>query len=55
MTPQAVMFVPFTNKSQLAKEIRKVVDDLRPYTNISLKIVERAGRKIVESLHRSNP
>ena len=54
-TPQAVMYVPYTHGSQLAKEIRKVVEDLKPYTNISLKVVERAGKKIVDQIHRSNP
>ena len=49
------MYVPYTHGSQLLKEIRKVVDDLKPYTNINLKIVERSGRKLVDSLHRSNP
>ena len=54
-TPQAVLYVPHTYGSQLAKEIREVVNDLRPYTNISLKIVERSGRKLVDTLHKSNP
>ena len=55
VTPLAVMYVPFTHGSKLAKEIRKVVEELRPYTQISLKIVKRSGHKIVDSLHRSNP
>ena len=53
--PQAVLFVPYTHDSKLAKIIRGIIQDLKPHTMINLKVVERAGRKIVDSIHRSNP
>ena len=54
-SPQAVLFVPYTNGSGLAKQIREIIQNLKPYTGINHKIVERAGKKIIDSLHRSNP
>ena len=54
-SPQAVLFVPFTNGSGLAKKIRETVQQLKPFTKIHLKVVERAGRKVIDTLHRSNP
>ena len=54
-SPQAVLFVPCTDGSGLAKELREVVHNLKPYTKINLKIVERAGKKLIETLHKSNP
>ena len=53
--PKAVIFVPSTENSQLAKEIRSVITQLKPWTGISLKVVERAGQKLEEILHRSDP
>ena len=41
-SPQAVLFVPYTNGSGLAKKVRDVVQTLKPCTQIDLKIVERA-------------
>ena len=39
----------------MAKEIRNVVLSLRPWTGIGLKVVERAGERLEEVLHKSNP
>ena len=53
--PKAVIFVPFTVDSKLAKEIRNVIQSLKPWTGIELKVVERAGERLEEILHKSNP
>ena len=47
-SPQAVLFVPYTHESKLAKSIRELMQDLKPHTMINLKVVERAGRKLVK-------
>ena len=54
-SPQAVLFLPYTHGSELAKRVREAIQILKPFTKINLKVVERAGRKLVETLHKSNP
>ena len=54
-SPQAVIFVPYTHKSELAKRVREIIQNLKPFTRINLKVVERSGRKVIETMHRSNP
>ena len=54
-SPQAVLFVAHTNGSELAKRIREAIQILKPFSKINLKVVERAGKKIIETLHKSNP
>ena len=41
--PKAVMFVPYTPNSELAKELRKVEDMMKAMSGMRLKIVEKAG------------
>ena len=53
--PKAVLFVQSTPNSELAQEIRKVIQDLKPWTGINIKVVERAGDKLQDLLHKSNP
>ena len=53
--PKTVIFVPSTENSMLAKEIMSVLTQLKPWTGISLKVVERAGEKLEEILHKSDP
>ena len=53
--PKAVLFVQSTPNSELAHDIRKVIQDLKPWTGINIKVVERAGDKLQDLLHRSNP
>ena len=48
--PKAVIFVPFTVDSKLAKEIRNVIQSLKQWTGIELKVVERAGERLEEIL-----
>ena len=53
--PKAVLFVQSTPNSELATLIREVVQKLRPWTGINLKVVERAGNKVQDLIHKSNP
>ena len=54
-TIRAVMFVPFTKNSELAKLLRENEEKLEKMTRTKLKIVERTGIKIVDLVTRSNP
>ena len=49
-----MLFVQHTPDSGLAKMIRKVLNDLKPWTNIGVKVVERAGQRIEDILHKSD-
>ena len=53
--PKSVLFVQHTINSGLAKELRKVVNELKPWTNIGIKVVERSGERIQDILHKSDP
>ena len=53
--PKAVLFVQYTKNGELASDLRKVVQDLRPWTKLNLKIVERSGQKLQDLLCKSNP
>ena len=53
---KTVIFIQHTHESSLAKRIREKLEKLEEAGgNIKIKIVERAGDKIVDLLHRSNP
>ena len=52
---KAVMFVPFTPHSELAKMLRENEEKLVKLTGSKIKIVERTGSKIQDLLTRSNP
>ena len=53
---KTVIFIQHTYESSLAKRIREKLEKLEEAGgNIKIKIVERAGDKIVDLLHRSNP
>ena len=52
---KGVLFVPHTLKSELAKRIRKKLGDLENISCLRIKVVERAGEKVVDVLHKSNP
>ena len=47
--------IPSTPNSELATKIREIVQKLRPWTGINLKVIERAGQKVQDILHKSNP
>ena len=50
-----MMFVPYTPYSELARRMRESEEKMEGLTGYKLKIVERAGMKIVDLLHASNP
>ena len=52
---RAVMFVPNTPYSKLAKELRKLEENLVGVTKNRFKIVERSGVKIQDLITRTNP
>ena len=52
---KAVMFVPYTVGSILAKKMRDAENTLQEMTGYRLKIVERAGTKLVDVLTKADP
>ena len=52
---KAVLFVPYTKGSRLAKELRENEEIMEKLTGYRLKIVERSGMKLENVLHKSNP
>jgi hypothetical protein len=52
---KAVMFVPYTHGSRLAKKLREAEMTLEGMTGYRLKIVERGGRRLEDMLHKSDP
>ena len=51
----AVMFVPYTKESELARQLRQAECELGAQTGVEIKIVERAGVKLVDMLHKADP
>jgi hypothetical protein len=52
---KAVMFVPYTVGSELAKRMRDAEEKLQEMTGYKLKIVERTGTKLVDILQKADP
>ena len=52
---KAVMFVPFTRHSELAKRLKENEERMEKMTGYRMKIVEKGGTKLVDILHKSNP
>ena len=52
---KAVMFVPYTNGSELAKRLRENEENLNKITKNRIKIVERTGTKLQDLLTKSDP
>ena len=52
---RSVMFVPFTWDGILVKRLRQSEEKMSPFTNWRIKFVERAGVKVQDMLHTSNP
>ena len=52
---KAVMFVPYTVGSELARRIRQTESTLQEMTGYRLKIVERSDLKLEDILHKSDP
>ena len=52
---KSVLFVPNTENSVLATDIRETIQSLRPWTLMNIKVVERSGDKLQDLLCKSNP
>ena len=52
---QSVIFIDYTAHSELANRIRTRLRKLEEVGQVKIKIVEKAGDKIVDLLHKSNP
>ena len=52
---KAVIFVPFTVNSQLAKDMREKETMLEKLTGYIMKVVEKTGVKLERLLHKSDP
>ena len=52
---KAVIFVPYTHDSYLAKKLREAELKLEDLTGYRLKVIERAGTKLEHILHKSDP
>ena len=52
---EGVLFVQHTEGSELANNMRKKLKLFEEINSIRLKIVERAGDKIMDLIHKSNP
>ena len=52
---QSVVFIDYTAHSELANRIRTRLRKLEEVGHVKIKIVEKAGDKIVDLLHKSNP
>ena len=53
--PKAVIFVPYTPNSGLAKELREVGESLLNLSGMKIKIVEKAGVQLKNILVKTNP
>ena len=52
---KAVMFVPYTLGSELAKRLRQAEEMIQDMTGYRLKIVESAGLKLQDALTKADP
>ena len=52
---EGVLFLPHTNMSELAKRVRGRLDIFEEFSKLKVKVVERAGEKLVDVIHKSNP
>ena len=52
---RGVLFIPHTQMSELGKRIRGKLKEFENISVLRVKVVERAGEKVVDALHKSNP
>ena len=52
--PKSILFVQHKKDSVLAKEIRRIIQELKPWTRLNIKVVERASEKLEDVVHKSN-
>ena len=55
LDPKAVMFIPYTPNSELAKELRKVEDMMEEMSGKRIKIVEKTRVQLKRILVKTNP
>ena len=51
----SVMFVPYTKGRELARRMRKADEELAKQTGNKIKIVEKTGFKLIDTLHKADP
>ena len=51
----SVLFIPYTPGGELTRRLRAAEEDMARQTGIKIKIVEKAGTKLVDLLHKSDP
>ena len=52
---KGILFVPYTEMSTLAKRIRNRLKVYEELSDISMRVVEKTGERVMDTLHRSNP
>ena len=52
---KGVLFLPYTNNSELAKRVKEKLKQLEDLSSLRIRVVERTGEKLVDCLHKSNP
>ena len=52
---KTVVFIQHTPHSELAQRIRRRLGELEKVGKTKIKLVERAGTKLVDLLHKSDP
>ena len=52
---KAVMLIPYTAHSELARRMRENEEEMQEMTGYRLKIVEKGGTKLVDIFHKANP
>ena len=52
---KAALFVRYTKNSEFAGQVREMINKLKVWTGIGIKVVKRAGDKLQDLLHKSNP
>ena len=50
-----MIFEEHTKNSEVAKELRKMIQTIKPWTQMNVKIVERVGQKLQDILCKSDP
>ena len=55
VSAKAVLYVPYTPNSELAKELRKVEDMMELMSGMRIKIVEKSGVQLKNILVKTNP
>ena len=51
----SVLFVPFTPHGELARRLTEAEKEMEKQTGIRVKIVEKAGTKLIDMLHKADP